>query len=191
MNSVPLICIDPGHGGRDPGRAGRLALEKDLNLKLSLLVRDSLAPDFETIMTRSSDVYVSLLERCRIANHAAADLFISLHHNGFHLPSASGFEVLHWHTSLYGRRLAELILERFEPVSNKFGIRSRGVKPRKNLTVLRRTMMPAVIVECGFLSNPEEELVITNKDYQAALAGIIKTALIDYFGQSDNPSSGA
>ncbi|HUX05969.1 MAG TPA: N-acetylmuramoyl-L-alanine amidase [Acidobacteriota bacterium] len=184
-----LVCLDPGHGGLFPGAVGSQFVEKDLTLQLALNLREAVAGDFDIIMTRETDVDLAgysgalrrdLAERCRVCNEADADLFISLHYNSFHLPTANGFEVLHWHTSSNGKRLAELISERFEPVGREFDVRNRGVKPRKNLYVLRHTHPPAIIVEAGFISNPEEEIAIAGERYRKRLASAILDAIEDF-----------
>ncbi len=195
MPDKPLVCLDPGHGGRFPGAVGARFLEKDLTLQLAHRVREAVSNQVDTILTREKDedlagdtvgnntaLYRDLAERCRKCNEAGADLFISLHYNSFHLPSANGFEVLHWHASSNGKRLAELISERFDAVGSIFNIRNRGVKPRKNLYVLRHTRPPAVIVEAGFISNPEEEVIVAASDYQDALSNALHNALQAYFG---------
>ncbi len=195
MPDKPLVCVDPGHGGRFTGAEGARFLEKDLTLRLALSVREAASNEVDTILTREKDedlsggavdnkaaLYRDLAERCRMCNEADADLFISLHYNSFHLPSARGFEVLHWHTSSNGKRLAELISERFDSVGGKFSIRNRGMKPRKNLYVLSHTRPPAVIVEAGFISNPKEEVIVAAPDYQGALSNALHDALQAYFG---------
>jgi N-acetylmuramoyl-L-alanine amidase len=193
MPERPLVCIDPGHGGRFPGAQGVKYVEKVLTLELALRLREALVNEVETVLTREEDEDLApgieglksalrkdLEERCRICNEADSDLFISLHYNSFRLPTAHGFEVLHFTNSAKGRRLADLISQQFNPVGQSFGVRNRGVKPRENLYVLKHTKPPAVIVEAGFISNPDEEAIVASADYQMELAGAIRLAILDY-----------
>ena len=193
MSGISVICIDPGHGGRFPGASGAISVEKHLNLELANVLRELLASDYEVVMTREEDVDLApgidnrmtarsadLRERCRICNDSKADLFVSIHYNSFHTEAAHGFEVLHWHSSIRGGRLAGLILSEFGGVEDLFGVRKRGVKPRKNIYVLGHTRPPAVLVEAGFISNPGEERVVTIPDYQYAVAETIAAAIDSY-----------
>ena len=196
MPSKPIICIDPGHGGRFKGASGSRSVEKDAALRLALTFRNELATDFNLVLTRENDVDLAgpiesdrsalradLAARCRICNDAGADLFISLHYNSFHIPAANGFEVLYWHTSTGGARAAKLVVEHFEPVGRRYGVKNRGAKARKNIYVLRHTRPPAIIIEAGFISNPDEEPVVTGDGYQSALAGAARNALHVFFGE--------
>ena len=193
MSGISLICIDPGHGGRLPGAEGGISVEKVLNLELAKILRDLLAHDYEVVMTREGDIDlapgvddrdailgVDLDERCRICNDADADLFVSIHYNASDSPKGNGFEVLHWHKSAYGERLAKLILEEFDRIGDVFGVRNRGLKPRDDVHVLEHTRPPAVLVEAGFISNPSEERVVTIPDYQYAVAESIAAAISRY-----------
>jgi N-acetylmuramoyl-L-alanine amidase len=193
MPDQSLVCIDPGHGGRFSGAEGTNHLEKDLNLALALKLRSELEQHLRTAMTRDADIdlgeksvspttalYQDLRRRCAICNDAGADLFISIHHNSLRLPSANGFEVLHWYTSANGKRLAESISSSFDPVGERFAVRNRGVKPRRNLYVLGHTQPPAVIVEAGFISNPAEEAIVILEEYRNALASALSSAVRQY-----------
>jgi len=148
------IFIDPGHGGGiDQGAQHYGLVEKDLNLNIALRVRSGLAElGYEVIMSREDDRAISLTERTWQANTLKADAFMSIHFNGFDSPQPEGFEVLYYPSSFNGRRFAELILFNLRTVMPEHV--NRGLKERKDLAVLRLTNMPAVLVECEFISNP-------------------------------------
>lgn len=149
-NRNELICIDPGHGGYDPGAVGQDGLfEKDVALKISNLVAYKLASCGITIlMTREDDRYIKLEERAYIANRAGADLFVCIHLNSVASSTAHGSEVLLYSKDHPLRFMAQDILLNLQ----ELGLRNRGIKPRPDLTVLKRTKMPAVLVETAFIS---------------------------------------
>ena len=145
------VCIDPGHGGKDPGATSPPLIEKKLNLVLANVIAEYLRRNgHEVGLIRTDDIYVRNRKRAQLANDWKADVFISVHHNSYHLASANGFEVLHYPTSRKGRKLATSLCNL---VTARWPIRNRGPKPRKNLTVLFATRMPAILIEAGFVSS--------------------------------------
>ena len=104
--------------------------------------------ELDVVMTRETDVYIPLVERANIANEAGADLFVSVHTNAVTSRQAHGSEVLVYSLTSQSVPVAEDILDNL----TELGLRNRGVKPRPDLTVLRRTAMPAVLVETAFIS---------------------------------------
>lgn len=145
-----VVCIDPGHGGRDPGAVAFDGLrEKDVVLDISRRLTSKLRSfELGVVLTRETDVYIPLLERANIANEANADLFVSVHTNAVTSRQAHGSEVLVYSLTSQSVPVAEDILDNL----TELGLRNRGVKPRPDLTVLRRTAMPAVLVETAFIS---------------------------------------
>lgn len=145
-----VVCIDPGHGGYDPGAVAFDGLrEKDVALDIAKKLATKLRSfELDVVMTRETDVYITLLERAYIANEANADLFVSVHTNSVTSRQAHGAEVLVYSLSSASVPVAEDILDNL----TELGLRNRGVKPRPDLTVLRRTAMPAVLVETAFIS---------------------------------------
>lgn len=118
----PIIVIDPGHGGKDPGAVNGNYYEKNLVLKVSKLLKDKLKKDFTIIMTRSTDTFISLGGRSRIANSNNADLLVSVHANASPSKSATGFEIFYYSKkqSEYAKKLVA-----FEnSVDEKFGIKA-------------------------------------------------------------------
>jgi len=145
-----VVCVDPGHGGNDPGAVGFDGLrEKDVVLDISRKLAAKLRSfELDVVLTRETDVYITLLERAYTANEAKADLFVSVHTNAVTSRQAHGAEVLVYSLTSSSVPIAEDILDNL----TELGLRNRGVKPRPDLTVLRRTAMPAVLVETAFIS---------------------------------------
>ncbi|NIM18764.1 MAG: hypothetical protein GTO51_00710 [Candidatus Latescibacteria bacterium] len=217
---IETIAIDPGHGGKDYGKAGITGiLEKDVNLALAEKLKERIENQLglEVVLTRDDDMLLSLTKRTEIANEAGADLFISLHCNSWFSRSTGGFEAyflspartewdrevarvenaadniargarestnnsdidfILWdlvqneyiHESSY---FAELIQKE---MSERLEIRNRGVK-QANFTILQGARMPAVLIETGFLSNPVEEKLLVDKDFQRRIADGIVNAI--------------
>lgn len=149
---MKTICIDPGHGGIQPGAAYGGRLEKDATLSISMRLRDKLeASGYRVIMTRETDIDVSLKRRCEISNGAGADAFVSIHLNSSTNPTAHGAETWKWERAKGA--LAESVQTALIAAS---GFKDRGVKSTTAFYVLRHTVAPALVVECGFLSNESE-----------------------------------
>lgn len=171
-----VIVLDPGHGGHDPGAMG---IEKDLNLNTANYLRSYLnAAGAEVIMTRSTDVYLTLAERVEISHQYSADAFISIHYNSNPDPSPNGIETYYLPSNENERELAQLIQD---GVVAETGLRDRGVKNNGNFHVIRENQNVAVLVELGFLSNPEEYDVVTKAAYQKKAAKGIYNGLNQYF----------
>lgn len=171
-----VIVIDPGHGGYDNGASGRVHKEKTLNLQsaqeLKILLQNAGA---KVIMTRSSDLYLSLSQRVDISHKVKADAFISIHYNSFSA-SSSGL-VSFYYNSSKDRALAQSL---HEGLVSQTGLRNLGVK-YGNYHVLRTNKQPSALLELGFLSNPNEEKHIATKDYQKKAARGIYEGLNKYF----------
>jgi N-acetylmuramoyl-L-alanine amidase len=147
-----MVVIDPGHGGKDPGAVASGLNEKDLNLEISLeLLRILNERQSKAALTRSEDVYLSLEQRCEMALNLKADRFLSIHCNAASDQSATGIEVFHAPVSDPGEIFALALHQEL----TKLGRVDRGVKPA-GYFVLKHTRMPACLVECGFITNPEE-----------------------------------
>lgn len=155
------IMLDAGHGGFEPGAVYNGRQEKDDTLALTLAVGDILVDrGYDVDYTRTTDVYDSPFEKATKANESGADLFISIHRNAFPTPNtASGVESLIYDFSGIKLEIAEEINAELEAI----GFRNLGVKERPNLVVLRRTQMPSVLVEAGFIDNESDNALFDAK----------------------------
>ena len=172
------IMLDAGHGGSDPGAVYEERREKDDALALTLAVGEILQDNgINVLYTRTEDVYKSPYQRAMEANNADADFFISIHRNSFPTDNkVSGVETLVYNKRGIKYEMAKEIGEQLETI----GFRDLGVKERPNLVVLRRTKMPAVLVEVGFInSDTDNQLFDQNfQDIAQAIAdGIIDTLM--------------
>ena len=173
---MPLVAIDAGHGGNNPGAVYRGRQEKDDTLKLSLAVGGILEQNgINVYYTRTEDVYESPVQKAMEGNAVGADYFVSIHRNASTYPNQyTGVDTLVY--SRYGEaaRLAENINTRLERV----GFVNQGVNQRPELAVLRRTQMPTVLVEVGFLNTDADNSLFDRRfdDIAQAIAdGILET----------------
>jgi N-acetylmuramoyl-L-alanine amidase len=169
------VCIDPGHGGIDPGAVNGELREKDVALAVAQHLEVELAARaHHVVMTRNSDVFIDLYRRAAIANEAGCALFVSIHCNAAPNPEAHGMEVFHFARSTRGEALAQRILR---ALARRFpDHRNRGVKPA-TFAVLRKTRMPAALVELEFLSHPAGATFLTDAANQRHLARAIAEGL--------------
>ena len=148
------IMLDAGHGGTDPGAVYGGRQEKDDNLRLAMAVGNILSQNgIDVVYTRTDDVYQSPIEKARLANASGADYFISFHRNSSPEPNQySGVETLVYNQS--GRKLT--MAQNINRALENIGFKNLGVKSRPGLVVLRRTRMPALLIETGFINTPED-----------------------------------
>lgn len=170
------IMLDAGHGGRDPGAVYNGRQEKDDALALTLAIGEILQDrGIDVLYTRTTDIYESPYQKAMEANEAEVDFFISIHRNSNPVPdSASGVESLVYNKSGIKLQMAENINEQLESI----GFVNLGVKERPGLVVLRRTRMPAVLVEVGFINSEADNNLFDNNFDDIALAiaeGILDT----------------
>ena len=156
-----LIMLDAGHGGQDPGAVYKGRQEKNDNLKLALAVGEILKnKGIDISYTRTGDVYQTPFEKAQLANQAGVDYFISFHRNSSPKENQyNGAEVLIYDKSGIKYQMAENILGALGEV----GFREIGVKERPGLVVLRRTRMPALLIEIGFINSEEDNKLFDNK----------------------------
>jgi N-acetylmuramoyl-L-alanine amidase len=187
IGSNRIVVLDAGHGGWDPGKvADNKALEKDINLSIALKLQQYLEQgDFYVIMTRTKDdalgdrKVADMAERKDIADTSAADVLVSIHQNSYPSEAARGPQIFYFNSANESKRLAELI--QFE-MSDFLGIaKNRTAKPNDNYYILKKPLLPSVIVECGFLSNSEEEDLLTDDEYQDKVAWAIYRGIVRYF----------
>lgn len=174
---VYVIALDAGHGGRDPGAVADDILEKDLNLEIVRRLEQlvNAEPNLDAELTRTLDIYVSLEERIAMAEEAGAIAYVSVHVNSFTSPDPSGVETIVDETRPLDDdswRLAELIQSE---LTAAIGARDRGTRSQNSY--LQRTEMPAVSVEVGYLTNPEERAKLVDPAYQQQIAEGILTGI--------------
>ena len=166
-DSSPItVVIDAGHGGYDRGGIpGQRVSEKDMTLDVARRLRNVLAASgYRVVMTRDSDVFVPLGTRTSIANSQRNAIFVSVHFNSAPRSSAGGIE-----TYFYNRQSLALASAIHHYVAGGAPSENRGVR-RRGYFVLRRTNMPSVLVECGFLTSPTEASYVQNASYRQKLA---------------------
>ncbi len=176
------VVIDPGHGGKDSGAYSRKGgAEKMAALDVAQQVDKELRhAGFQTVMTRDSDVFIPLNERAAISNRQDNAIFVSIHFNDSRNHRIRGTEA--YYNSGPAREIAERIQACLAPVSQ-----TRGVM-HANFRVLRLNEYPAVLVECGYLSNPREAALCANTSYREKLAsGIAAGILQQRYGSSGVP----
>lgn len=163
------IVLDAGHGGRDNGAVFNGRREKDDNLDLALAVGNILENNgFNVVYTRTTDVYDTPYQKAVIGNEANADFFVSFHRNSSEVPGRySGVQTLVYDDSGIKAELARQINENLENV----GFTNLGVSVRPDLAVLRRTQMPSVLIETGFI-NSEKDNALYDSQFQEIAAGI-------------------
>ena len=168
------IVIDPGHGGKDRGGIpGQRLSEKDLTLDVARRLRTDLREvGIRTVMTRTRDTFVSLQDRVAIANAQRNAIFVSIHFNAAKRYGASGIETYYYQRSALS--LASQIQRRL--LRTVPGEENRGVKSRRYF-VLRKTRIPAVLAECGFLTNGPEGARCMRPAYRQRLADAIASAI--------------
>jgi len=174
---VYVIALDAGHGGRDPGANPDGVLEKDINLEIvgKLQVLVDAEEDLVAVPTRTLDIFVPLEDRIRIAEEAGAVVYVSVHVNSYSDAEPSGAETIVSDAHpLDGDSwvLAELIQD---AVVQATGARDRGTRSQESY--LQRTEMPAVSIETGYVTNPEERAKLVDPEYQQRIAEGILTGL--------------
>lgn len=191
----PVVVIDVGHGGNDPGKVGiDGSLEKDINLQIARLLKTYLEQsDVKVVMTREEDVglyeesdtrkkMADMKKRCEIIEKSGADLVVSIHQNSYHEESVSGGQVFYYKSSEKGKKLAEILQKRFDYV---LGDQNRRLaKANGNYYLLLHVKCPIVIVECGFLSNRKEAAMLQDEEYQDKLAWTIHMGVLEYLNRS-------
>ncbi len=195
LKQKECIVVDVGHGGFDSGKIGvNGELEKDINLQIALKLRDVLEKNgISVVMTREEDkgLYDSdasnkkaqdLQKRCDLINDSKPILTVSIHQNSYTSPEIKGAQVFYYTTSSESQKLAEIIqrtlVEQADPENH------RKAKANDSYYMLKRTSSPIVIVECGFLSNPEEAEKLSDEEYQQKMADAVCMGIFEYLGRN-------
>lgn len=186
-----VIVIDPGHGGRDPGKVGiDQILEKDINLSIALKLKNLLEQnDIKVVMTREEDIGLynegdsnkkraDMYARVNIIKECKADMAISIHQNSFTEEYVKGAQVFYYSKSEQGKQLAELLQKQIlETIADG---NHRKIKSNDDYYMLKNTDCPLVIVECGYLSNIREAGLLMDDNYQEKMAYAMHLALMRF-----------
>ena len=186
-----LVIIDPGHGGDDPGKIGvNDVLEKDINLQIAKKLGAFLTGNgYTVIFTRTSDCMLGdsasgnkktadLNARIEIMDTKQADFAISIHQNSYPDSSIHGAQCFYYTQSEEGKCLAEKLQSALIKIADPEN--TRQAKANDSYYILKNSSCPTVIVECGFLSNPEEAALLSTEDYQNKVALSIATGITAY-----------
>ncbi|MBC8014329.1 MAG: N-acetylmuramoyl-L-alanine amidase [Sporomusaceae bacterium] len=193
-----VITLDPGHGGSDPGAIGPNKIqEKTITLAVAQKVKTLLEKaGAKVLMTRKTDVDVfgpnasavdELQARTAVANKNKSDAFVSIHINAFTNPIVGGVSTYYYRKSSYSAMLAKSIQDNLAKTVN---LQDRGINAA-GFYVLKRTEMPAVLAELGFISNPSEEKMLTIPQNQQQMAQGIVQGLESFFAQAAKMGGGS
>ncbi len=187
-----VIVVDAGHGGNDPGKVSADGImEKDVNLAIALKLKDKLEDkNIKVILTRDSDICLAdtgtsnkkksdMINRMEIVNDNKADLLISIHQNSYKDSSVKGAQVFYHGSSEQSKKVAQVVQGKIqEEIDNE---NNRKAKEANDYYILRKSVCPAIIIECGFLSNPEETSKLVDEKYQEKLAETIADAVCEIY----------
>ena len=180
-----LILIDPGHGGKDGGAVGNNLKEKDVNLDISLKLRDLLeAQGAVVVMTRSDDIKVELIERSNIANLLLPDAVVCIHSNSVISQLPNGTETYYFSNEALSRELADSV---HKSLVDRIRLANRGLF-KKEYYMVKETYSPSVLVEVGFLSNAQDAVQLADQAFRSKAAEGIYDGLISYFSGSAQES---
>ena len=179
---MKTVCLDPGHGGSDPGACGPTLRESDQTLDVCLRAREILRPYCNVIMTRTDDEYVGLTARAEFSNRNDSDVFISYHFNSADNDSANGFEIFTTPPENNSDKLAAKIWSAHRKQLPAQW--DRGLK-QANFTVIAKAACPAVLIEGEFIHTPAgEAFIIQNKQ---AMAHAVADGVLAYMGLDTAP----
>lgn len=187
-----IVVIDVGHGGKDPGKVGvDQSLEKDINLAIALKLESFLQQsDLIVVLTRKDDTGLydedasnkkvqDMRRRVALVEELNADLVVSIHQNSYLDPSVRGPQCFFYANSKEGEAIARILQSQLNE-----GLKvehPREAKPNDSYYLLKKSSVPVVIAECGFLSSPEEAALLNDEIYQEKLAWNIYLGILQYF----------
>ena len=185
------ICVDSGHGGNDPGKIGVGGTkEKEVNLAIALKLKKSLEKEnIRVVMTRTDDRNLAdanatnektsdMKNRVAKMDSEQPDAVVSIHQNSYTDSSAKGAQVFYYSESKEGKELAEILQKNLIEIADQEN--NRVAKANTSYYILKNTSAPTVIVECGFLSNPEEEVLLNTAKYQDKLVEALQKGICEY-----------
>ena len=180
--------IDAGHGGHDPGKVGvNDALEKDINLQIAKKVKKRLEKNgIEVVMTREDDVMEDtkledMKKRVALINKTKPVITVSIHQNSYTDSSIKGAQVFYYAGSDVSKEAASLMQEELRKIDTS---NTRQIKSNSDFYMLKKTEVPTIIVECGFLSNPGEAEKLVTDEYQEEMARAICDGVITWLSRS-------
>ena len=193
--NYPVIVLDAGHGGFDPGKVGvNGALEKDINLSIVKKLQALLEEEgFTVYLTREKDALLApanskskkkddMIARVEMVTELNPFFTISIHQNSFTDPSSSGPQLFYYQDSEKSATMAQVIQDVMNTQLSPQ--KKRSPQANTNYYLLTRTPTPTVIVECGFLSNPAEADLLTQEEYQSRVANSIFLGILSYYEAS-------
>ena len=186
-----VVVVDAGHGGRDGGCVGANgSIEKELNLKYAITLRDLLkTKNIKVVMTRENDKALydenaknkkisEMKARESVIKKAKPDLVVSIHMNSFGIKSAKGARAFYGTENDKGKIIAECVQK-----SMHYYVNAKGISATKgDYYILNCTSFPSILVECGYISNPEEEALLNTDDYCKKLMHSVFCGILVYLG---------
>lgn len=179
------IYIDPGHGGRDPGAIYKDIKESDINLQISKYLKEELEKNgAQVYLTRIGDYDLSennarnhkkndLTARARLINESNCDMYISIHLNSDPSPTWNGIQIFYTDNNENNKRIAETIKKQLKL--------KRKTKELKNMYLFEKINQPGILIEAGFISNPNDRYKLKQTDYQKELSKNITNGIIKYY----------
>jgi N-acetylmuramoyl-L-alanine amidase len=181
---MKTITIDAGHGDHDGGAHGLYSKEKDIALKVSILVADELRPYVNPVLTRSDDTFLSLSARPDISNKNKSSAFVSIHCNSFSDPNSHGWEIFTTPGQNNSDKLATAIGKQYGKANPdlraRFDESDGDLDKEANFTVICGTDCPSCLLELGFISNRAEEDMLNDPEYQTRSAKAIAHGVLDF-----------
>ena len=179
-----LVVIDAGHGGEDPGKVGvNGALEKDINLQIARRLQSKLEGEgVAVVMTRTEDIMdgsknEDMRKRVSKINEIMPRIVISIHQNSYTSPNVKGAQVFYYSDSEESKEAASIMQQELKVLDSE---NKREIKADHTFYMLKKTKVPIIIVECGFLSNPEEAEKLVLEEYQEKLSATICNGIIKW-----------
>lgn len=179
------IYIDPGHGGRDPGATYKELRESDINLQISKYLKEELENNGAKVyLTRIGDYDLSennarnhkkndLTARARLINESNCDMYLSIHLNSDPSPTWNGIQIFYTDNNEKNKEIAETIKEQLKL--------KRKTKELKNMYLFEKINQPGILIEAGFISNPNDRYKLKQPNYQQELSKNITNGIIEYF----------
>lgn len=179
-NKIRLL-IDAGHGGKDTGAIGKISQEKEINLIYALELYFALKDDFEVYLTRDKDIFVKLRDRVELAKELDVDGFISIHCNASPSKKPNDTQI-YYYNEAKDKPLADMVFEFVRDVDNKeskwSGVRFGNYFVLRELNNMR---MPAILIELGFITNEQDELLLNDVSYQSKMCSAIAEGIKSFY----------